>query len=262
VAVYAARAGIRSLVAMPLGAPDITRRECLAAGAEVYLVDGHIGQCGRLIAAAVSRRGGYQEVSTLKEPYRIEGKKTMGLEIVEQLGWRVPDVIVYPTGGGVGLIGIFKALLELQELGWIGDRLPRLVAVQSTGCAPVVKAYADGADECAPWPDPDTVAFGINVPKPLGDFLILQAIRATEGTAVAVDDADSLREVRRCASLEGLFACPEGAAALAAVGALRASGWISAADEVVVLNTGTGLIYPGTVVNEAPVLQPTDEIPA
>jgi threonine synthase len=260
--VYAARAGIRSLVAMPVGAPDITRRECLAAGAELYLVDGHIGQCGQLIAAAVSRRGGYQEVSTLKEPYRIEGKKTMGLEIVEQLGWRVPDVIVYPTGGGVGLIGIYKALLELQELGWIGDRLPRLVAVQSTGCAPVVKAYNDGADECAPWRDPDTVAFGINVPKPLGDFLILQAVRATQGTAVAVDDADTLREVRRCASLEGLFVCPEGAAALAAVGELRASGWISATDEVVVLNTGTGLIYPDTVGNEAPVLQPTDEIPA
>jgi threonine synthase len=201
-------------------------------------------------------------VSTLKEPYRIEGKKTMGLEIVEQLGWRVPDVIVYPTGGGVGLIGIYKALLELQELGWIGDRLPRLVAVQSSGCAPVVKAYADGADECAPWPDPDTVAFGINVPKPLGDFLILQAVRASGGTAVAVDDADTLREVSRCASLEGLFVCPEGAAALAAVAALRTSGWISAADEVVVLNTGTGLIYPDTVGNEAPVLRPSEEIPA
>jgi threonine synthase len=200
-------------------------------------------------------------VSTLKEPYRLEGKKTMGLEIIEQLGWRVPDVIVYPTGGGVGLIGVYKALLELQELGWIGDRLPRLVAVQSTGCAPVVKAYDEGAAECEPWPDPDTIAFGITVPKPLGDFLILQAVRATSGTALAVDDAETLAEVSRCASLEGLFVCPEGAAGLAAVARLRASGWLEPGDEVVVLNTGSGLKYPGTVSNDAPVLQPTDEIP-
>jgi threonine synthase len=259
--VYAARTGMRSLIAMPLGAPDITRRECLAAGAELYLVDGHIGQCGQLIHAAVSRRSGYQEVSTLKEPYRLEGKKTMGLEIIEQLGWRVPDVIVYPTGGGVGLIGIYKALLELQELGWVADRLPRLVAVQSTGCAPVVKAYDDGSAECEPWADPDTIAFGITVPKPLGDFLILQAVRATNGTALAVDDAETLAEVGRCASLEGLFVCPEGAAGLAAVTRLRASGWLAQTDEVVVLNTGSGLKYPDTVSNSAPVLQPTDEIP-
>jgi threonine synthase len=260
-AVYAARGGLRSLIAMPEGAPDITRRECVAAGAELYLVNGHIGQCGRLVTESVARRGGYQEVSTLKEPYRLEGKKTMGLEIIEQLGWRVPDVIVYPTGGGVGLIGIYKALLELQQMGWIAERLPRLVAVQSTGCAPVVKAYESGAAECQPWPDPATVAFGITVPKPLGDFLILEAIRATAGTAVAVEDAQTLSEVGRCARLEGLFVCPEGAAALAAVASLRASGWLRRGDEVVVLNTGSGLKYPGTVSNDAPVLQPTEGIP-
>ena len=261
-AMYAARAGLRSLIAMPVGAPDITRRECLVAGAELYLVDGHIGQCGQLVNAAVDRRSGFQEVSTLKEPYRLEGKKTMGLEIVEQLGWRLPDVIVYPTGGGVGIIGIYKALLELQELGWVSGRLPRLVAVQSTGCAPIVKAHDEGATESEPWPDPATIAFGITVPKPLGDFLVLEAVRATQGTAVAVDDSDTLAELHRCARLEGLFVCPEGAAALSAVGRLRASGWLGPADEVVVLNTGSGLKYPETVDNDAPVLRPTEPIPA
>jgi threonine synthase len=233
----------------------------VAAGAETYLVDGLIGDAAQLVRAGLEARAGYQDVSTLKEPYRLEGKKTMGLEIVEQLGWRPPDVIVYPTGGGVGLIGIYKALLELREMGWLDGRLPRLVAVQSTGCAPVVKAYDEGAAECQAWPDPETIAFGITVPKPLGDFLILDAVRATDGTAVAVDDADTLAEVGRCARLEGLFVCPEGAAALAAVGQLRASGWLGQADEVVVLNTGSGLKYPGTVSNVAPVLEPTDPIP-
>jgi threonine synthase len=260
-AAYAARAGIRSLIAMPRGAPDVTRRECLAAGAELYVVDGHIGVCGQMIASAVQRRRGFQQVSTLKEPYRLEGKKTMGIEIVEQLGWRAPDVIVYPTGGGVGLIGIYKALLELIVLGWIGPRLPRLVAVQSTGCAPVVQAVDAGATVCEPWADPVTIAFGITVPAPLGDFLILQAVRATGGTAVAVDDEEILHEVRRCAGLEGLFLCPEGAAAMAAVRQLRSSGWLDAAEEVVVLNTGSGLKYPETISQRAPVLKASDEIP-
>jgi threonine synthase len=260
-AAYAARAGIRSLIAMPKGAPDVTRRECLAAGAELYVVDGHIGECGQMIAGAVQRRRGFQQVATLKEPYRLEGKKTMGIEIVEQLGWRAPDVIVYPTGGGVGLIGIYKALLELIDLGWIEPRLPRLVAVQSTGCAPVVRAFDAGATVCEPWADPVTIAFGITVPAPLGDFLILQAVRATGGTAVAVDDEEILHEVRRCAGLEGLFVCPEGAAALAAVRQLRSTGWLDAAEEVVVLNTGSGLKYPETISQTSPVLKASDEIP-
>ncbi len=258
---YAARAGMRSLIAMPTGAPSITQKECMAAGAELYLVDGHIGQCGQMIEAALASRLDYQGVSTLKEPYRLEGKKTMGFEIVEQLGWRVPDVIMYPTGGGVGLIGIHKALEEMQELGWIGPTLPRLVAVQSTGCAPIVKAFEQGARVSEPWPDPETVAFGITVPKALGDFLVLDAVYATGGTAVAVDDEDTLHEVRRCAALEGAFICPEGAAALAAARLLRASGWLDASDEVVILNTGAGLKYPDTVGQTPPVLQASDPIP-
>lgn len=243
-ATYAARGGMASLIAMPLDAPLITRRECTMAGAELRLVDGHIGQCGQLIAAELVRRPGFQDVSTLKEPYRIEGKKTMGLELVEQLGWRVPDVILYPTGGGVGLIGIYKALLELRELGWIDGRLPRLVSVQSTGCAPVVRAFSRWATKAEPWPDPKTVAFGLTVPKPLGDALILDALYATDGTAIAVDDEDTLAEQARCARLEGAFICPEGAAALAAVRALRDSGWLDEDTEVVVLNTGAGIKYP------------------
>ncbi|WP_414636150.1 threonine synthase [Actinophytocola sp.] len=260
-AAYAARGGMASLVTMPLDAPVITRRECLAAGAELYLVNGHIGQCGQLIADALAQRPGFQDVSTLKEPYRVEGKKTMGLELVEQLGWRVPDVILYPTGGGVGLIGIHKALGELRELGWIGPRVPRLVAVQATGCAPIVAAFDKGATHADPWPDPHTVAFGLTVPKPLGDALILDALYATGGTAIAVDDADTLAEQIRCARLEGAFLCPEGAATLAAARRLRESGWLAAGDEVVVLNTGAGLLYPETVPADAPTLEPDAVIP-
>lgn len=243
-ATYAARAGLGSLIAMPLGAPAITRDECEIAGAEIELVDGHIGQCAQLIAGAVAGRTGYQDVSTLKEPYRIEGKKTMGFEIAEQLGWRVPDVIIYPTGGGVGLIGIYKALRELQQLGWISDRTPRLVAVQASGCAPIVRAFEQRAAVSEPWPDPRTVAFGITVPKALGDFLVLDALYATNGTAIAVDDEEILAEQRRCGRLEGAYICPEGAATLAAARRLRERGWLGEDDEVVVLNTGLGLTSP------------------
>jgi len=260
--VYAARAGLRSLIVMPVAAPAITRAECAAAGAELYLVDGLIGEAGRLVAAAVERRPGYQDVSTLREPYRIEGKKTMGLEIAEQLGWRLPGVIVYPTGGGVGIIGIYKALRELLELGWVSGDLPRLVAVQSTGCAPIVRAFRAGAATSEPWPDASTVAFGITVPKALGDFLILEALYATAGTAVAVTDEALLADQRLVTRLEGTFICPEGAACVTAVRQLRESGWLSGADEVVVLNTGTGLIYPDTVPDQAPVLAASGSIPA
>jgi threonine synthase len=243
-ATYAARAGMRSLIAMPTDAPLITRRECEIAGAELHLVDGHIGQCGQLIARELADRPGFQDVSTLKEPYRLEGKKTMGLELVEQLGWRVPDVILYPTGGGVGLIGIRKALGELTELGWIDGRMPRLVAVQAAGCAPIVRAFEHKARKAEPWPDPHTVAFGLTVPRPLGDALILDALYDTGGTAIAIDDAQTLTEQARCARLEGAFICPEGAATLAAVRRLRESGWLDADEETVVLNTGAGIKYP------------------
>ena len=253
-AVYAARAGMRSLVVMPAAAPAMARAQCAAAGAELYLVDGLIGDAGRLIADAVSRRGGYLNVTTLREPYRIEGKKTMGLEIAEQLGWRMPDVIVYPTGGGVGIIGICKVLRELTELGWVRGEMPRLVAVQAAGCAPIVAAFDAGAAESEPWPDASTVAFGITVPKALGDFLILEAIYATGGTAVAVTDLALLADQREVARLEGSIICPEGAACFAAVRQLRESGWLAETDEVVVLNTGTGLLYPETMPADPPVL--------
>ena len=261
-AAYAARAGIRALIVMPVDAPVITRRECVVAGSELYLVDGLIGDAGKLVAQAVQSREGYQDTSTLKEPYRIEGKKTMGYEIVEQLGWRCPDVILYPTGGGVGIIAIHKALLELRELGWITGDLPRLVAVQAAGCAPIVDAFHAGLDESIAPENPRTVAFGITVPKALGDFLVLDAVRSTDGTAIAVTDNELLAAQRALARDEGIWVCPEGAACFAAAGQLRESGWISRDEDVVVLNTGTGLIYPDTVTFDVPTLARTGSIPA
>jgi threonine synthase len=259
--VYAARAGLAATVVMPLDAPEITRRECAAAAADLRLVDGLIGDAGRVVGELVAGAGGEMfDASTLKEPYRVEGKKTMGLEIVEQLGWRVPDVIIYPTGGGVGLLGIRKALDELRELGWIAGRPPRLVAVQATGCAPVVRAFDRGERETTPWPNAHTVAFGINVPKPLGDFLILDALAQTSGTAIGVDDDELLGDLREVAALEGAFVCPEGAAAFTAARKLRASGWLGADDQVVVLNTGAGLKYPDSVRVDAPVLRPGEHL--
>ncbi len=262
-AAYAARAGLASLIVMPAAAPAINRAECAAAGAELYLVDGLIGDAAAIVAAARPGRPGYADVATLREPYRLEGKKTMGYEIAEQLGWRLPGVIVYPTGGGVGIIGIHKALHELRELGWVTGAPPRLVAVQASGCAPIVAAFASGAEHSEPWPEAEarTVAFGITVPRALGDFLVLRAVRETGGTAVAVDDPDLLAAQRQVARLEGSLICPEGAACVAAVGQLREAGWLSAQDEVVVLNTGTGLKYPGTVPVDAPLLAPGNACP-
>jgi threonine synthase len=247
-ATYAARAGLRATVAMPVDAPAVTRQECAVAGADLHVVDGLIGDAAKVVAKVVADAGGSVfDASTLKEPYRVEGKKTMGLEIVEQLDWQVPDVIVYPTGGGVGLIGIYKALQELQELGWVGDRLPRLVAAQSTGCAPIVRAFDGGARRAEPWPGAWTVAFGLNVPAPLGDELVLDALHATRGTAVAVDDRELLAEQRAFGTAEGLLLCPEGAAALSAARRLRATGWLGPEEQVVVLNTGTGVKYPAAL---------------
>jgi len=253
--VYGARAGLTSTIVMPEDAPEITRRECVAAGAELYLVDGLISDAGKIVGDLVARSdGAVFDASTLKEPYRIEGKKTMGIELVEQLGWTMPDVIIYPTGGGVGLIGIHKALLELRELGWISGDLPRLVAVQAEGCAPIVRAYDEGAADSRMWDDAWTVAFGINVPKPLGDFLILEALAESRGTALAVTDAELLADLRTVAADEGAYCCPEGAAGFTAARKLRASGWIGEDESVVVLNTGAGLKYPQTVDVDAPRL--------
>ncbi|MFG1636961.1 threonine synthase [Pseudonocardia alni] len=264
-ACYAARAGLGALIAMPVDAPEITRREVVVSGGELYLVDGLIGDAGKLVADAVARRNsvgaGYQDTSTLREPYRIEGKKTMGYEIVEQLGWRCPDVILYPTGGGVGIIAIHKALAEMRELGWISGPLPRLVAVQATGCAPIVDAFEAGLRESTAPDDPHTVAFGITVPKALGDFLVLDAVYDTGGTAVAVSDDELLAAEHALARDEGTWICPEGAACVAAAGRLRESGWLDGSETVVVLNTGSGLIYPDTVTADAPVLATDGRIP-
>jgi threonine synthase len=259
---YAARAGLAALIAMPVDAPEITRHECVAAGAELYLVDGLIGDAGRLVAAAVAERPGYQDTSTLREPYRIEGKKTMGFEIAEQLGWRCPDVVLYPTGGGVGIIAIHKAFQELRELGWTSGELPRLVAVQATGCAPIVDAFHAGRDESTAPADPHTVAFGITVPRALGDFLVLRAVRESGGTAIAVSDEELLDAQHALARDEGTWICPEGAACFAAVSQLREGGWLTGAEDVVVLNTGTGLLYPGTVPVDVATLARDGAIPA
>ncbi len=245
-ATYAARAGMEALIAMPLDAPKITRAECFITGARLHLVDGLIGDAARVIAAAVASDG-YFDVSTLKEPYRLEGKKTMGLELFEQLQWRVPDVILYPTGGGVGIIGIYKALRECQALGWLGPKLPRLVAVQAAGCAPIVKAWEEGRETSEPWVDAATIAFGITVPKALGDFLVLRAVRETGGCAVAVTDTRLLEAQALLAHLEGEFVCPEGAACVAAAEQLALQGWLKPDDHAVIFNTGMGLKYPGTV---------------
>lgn len=245
-ALYAARAGIRSHIVMPVDAPAITRAECIVAGSQLTVVPGHIGDAGRVVAAAVAE-GGIFDASTLKEPYRIEGKKTMGYEIAEQLAWSLPDVIVYPTGGGVGLIGLYKAFQELQDLGWVTGPMPRLVAVQSAGCAPIVRAFDAGEKASVAWEQPHTVAFGINVPKALGDFLVLDAIYATSGSAIAVEDSDLLEDQRRCGRLEGTFICPEGAACVTAIRVMLETGRLSGDERTVVLNTGSGLKYPETV---------------
>jgi len=256
-ALYCAAAGLKAVIVMPQDAPPIPRGECAISGADLYLVNGLISDAGKIVAKAVADFGWF-DASTLKEPYRIEGKKTMGLEIVEQFNWRMPDVILYPTGGGVGIIGIYKALLELKELGWISGKLPRLVSVQSTGCAPIVKAWQAKAKESVFWENARTLAFGITVPKALGDFLVLEAVYKTDGCAVAVDDAEILKAEEMIAAQEGLFVCPEGAATLSATLNLIKDGWIQPDEKVVLLNTGSGLKYPETVQTSPPLLQPDD----
>ena len=258
-AAYCAKAGIKAVIVMPKDAPIINRKEVAVAGAGLYLVDGLISDAGKIVGRAIAEYGWY-DASTLKEPYRIEGKKTMGLEIVEQFDWKVPDVIIYPTGGGVGIIGIYKGLKELQEIDWIGEKMPRLVSVQSTGCAPVVKAWEEKKSESTFWENSNTIAFGLNVPKALGDFLILDAIYQTNGSAVAVEDEEILRAQQMVAKEEGIFCCPEGAATLSAAIQLIKSNWIKPNEKVVLLNTGTGLKYPETVHTEPPLLQPEDHL--
>ncbi|MDG1892409.1 MAG: threonine synthase [Verrucomicrobiota bacterium] len=258
---YCAKAGIEAVVVMPKNAPVIPRTECAIAGAQLFLVDGLISDAGKMVAQAVVDRQWY-DASTLKEPYRIEGKKTMGLEIAEQFDWNLPDVILYPTGGGVGIIGIYKALEELKQIGWIKGDLPRLVAVQATGCAPIVRAWKNGAKESEFWENAQTCAFGITVPKAIGDFLVLEAVYKTDGCAVAISDDKTLAAEAKLATIEGAFVCPEGAACLAATEQLLMEGWLKADEKVVILNTGCGIKYPDIIQTNPLMLQPGDSLPS
>ena len=239
---YAARAKMDAYVFMPRDTPAANQIEVLQYGAHLTLVDGLISDCGRLIGERKAAEGWF-DVSTLKEPYRIEGKKTMGYEIAEQLDWKLPDVIIYPTGGGTGLIGMWKAFGELEEMGWIGSKRPRMVTVQASGCAPVVKAFQEGKEAAEPWLGATTVASGLRVPQAIGDFLMLRVLRESKGTAISVSDDEMLREVPRIGQTEGIFFCPEGAACVAALRRLMATGWIRPTDEVLIFNTASGLKY-------------------
>jgi threonine synthase len=241
-AAYAAAAGLEAHIFMPRDVPQANYIECRMYGARVTLVDGLISDCGRIVAERKQSEGWF-EVSTLKEPYRIEGKKTMGLELAEQLGWRLPDAIFYPTGGGVGMIGMWKAFDELEQLGWIGPQRPKMIAVQAAGCAPIVKAFDQGREVSEFWQGATTAASGLRVPKALGDFLVLRAIRESKGTAIAVTDQELLDAGQRLAETEGLFVAPEGAACIAALEKLLQSGFLKSEEEIVIYNTGTGLKY-------------------
>ena len=242
-AAYASRAGLRTTIFCPSDTPDVNVREIELQGSTVYRVNGLINDCGKIVGEGKESVGWF-DVSTLKEPYRIEGKKTMGLEIAEQLGWELPDVIFYPTGGGTGLIGMWKAFDELERIGWIGAKRPRMVAVQATGCAPIVKAFEDGEEHAPLWEDAHTFAAGIRVPIAVGDFLILRAVRESGGFAIAVDDP-VIEEARdRVARDEGVLLCPEGAATFAAYEEALKDGRVSDGDRVVLYNCATGLKYP------------------
>ena len=241
-AAYAARAGIEAHVFMPRDTPMANQVEARQYGAKITLVDGLINDCGRMIAERKAAEGWF-DFSTLKEPYRVEGKKTMGYELAEQLDWRLPSVIIYPTGGGTGLIGMWKAFAELEELGWIGSARPRMVSVQADGCAPIVKAFAEKKTSAEPWQDAQTVASGLRVPVAVADFLMLQVLRDSRGMALSVSDDDMLDEIPCVGRAEGIFFCPEAAACIAALRRLVRSNWIESSDEVVLFNTASGLKY-------------------
>ena len=241
-AAYAARAGLSAYLFMPKDTPRANIIECQMMGARVTLVDGLITDCGREVALRKEKEGWF-DLSTLKEPYRVEGKKTLGYEIAEQLGWKLPDVIIYPTGGGTGLIGMWKAFDEMEELGWIPSKRPRMVAVQAAGCCPIVTAFEKHERFAQEHRDAATKASGLRVPKAIGDFLILDAIRASHGAAVAVSDDEMLQASREFGRLEGIFVAPEGGACYAALKNLRASGDIQSTESVVLFNTGSGLKY-------------------
>ena len=242
-AAYATRCGIETIIFAPEETPEVNIREIAAQGGRVYRVNGQIDECGALVGRGAAE-GLWFDFSTLKEPYRIEGKKTMGLELAAQLGWQLPDAIFYPTGGGTGLIGMWKAFDELEALGWIGSKRPRMYAVQASGCAPIVRAYEAGEEHAERWEGAATVAAGIRVPKAVGDFLILRAVRASGGAALAVGDPAILAAVDACARQDGLLLCPEGGATLAAYSQALRDGLVDAEEQVVLFNCATGLKYP------------------
>ena len=242
-AAYCSRAGMESYVFCPDDTPPVNVREIALQGAKTFLVNGLINDCGRIVGEGKDRMGWF-DTSTLKEPYRIEGKKTMGLELAEQLGWTVPDVILYPTGGGTGLIGMWKAFAELEAIGFIGSKRPRMVAVQASGCAPIVKAYDEGVEHAPLWQNAHTVAAGIRVPVAVGDFLILRAVRESKGFAIAVDDDAIVAALAEMAADDGILLCPEGAATYAAYRQALADGRIDRGERAVLFNCATGLKYP------------------
>lgn len=252
-AAYAARAGLPAAIFMPDDAPLINKLESAAAGAQVYLVRGLINDAGRIVRDNAAKFGWF-DLSTLKEPYRAEGKKTLGLELAEQLGWRLPDVVIYPAGGGTGLVGMWKAFAELEEMGWIGSKRPKMVVVQAEGCAPIVRAYDEGTEFARPWENAQTESSGLRVPVAIGDYLMLRAVRESGGTAVVASDTDSIAAEIEMTTSEGIFAAPEGAATYVALKKLLANGFIKSDDEVVLFNTGSGLKYPELLHFDFPIL--------
>jgi len=257
-AAYASRAGIKTTVFCPQDTPEVNVREIALQGATVDRVNGLIDDCGKIVTQGQAKVGWF-DTSTLKEPYRIEGKKTMGLELAEQLGWELPDVVLYPTGGGTGLIGMWKAFAELEAIGFIGKKRPRMVAVQAAGCAPIVRAYDAGAEHAPRWEDAQTIAAGIRVPQAIGDFLVLRAVRESAGFAIAVADAAISAAIDEVARAEGLLLCPEGAATYAALKQGIADGRIRRDERALLFNCATGLKYPMPPVDRTlDRLQPID----
>ena len=241
-AAYAAVAALEAHIFMPRDVPLANRIECEMYGAKVTLVNGLISDCARMVSEGKEQEGWF-DLSTLKEPYRLEGKKTMGYELFEQYGGRLPGAIIFPSGGGVGVIGLWKAFDEMQQLGWIGEDRPRMIVVQAAGCAPLVRAFERETSAVDPWPNASTIAAGLRVPKPYGDYLVLKILRESKGTAIAVTDEEIRESVEHWARTEGIFAAPEGAASLAAYGKLLQTGFLTETDETVLFNTGTGLKY-------------------
>ena len=241
-AAYAARAGLEAHIFMPRDTPRANIIECREVGAHVTLIDGLITDCGAEIAKRKAAEGWF-DMSTLKEPYRVEGKKTLGYELAEQMGWKLPDVVLYPTGGGTGLVGMWKAFDEMEALGWIGSKRPRMFSVQASGCAPIVRAFEAGESAAVEFPDAHTVASGLRVPKAVGDFLMLRILRDSRGGAITVEDGEMIRVTRDVGTAEGIFVAPEGAACFSALQRLRSAGTISADESVVIFNTGSGIKY-------------------